>query len=188
MSEDKEYLDRYRKGDIAALETLVERYRRPLFGFILRMIDAREDADDIFQEVWIRAIRNLDRFDARNLLSWLFRIARNVIIDRSRKRRPEFSLQEEVGERFSREEGIASAAPSPESDAAASDLQMRIAAAVHELPPEQRAVFVMRMDADLPFKEIARIEKISINTALARMRYALEKLRVELRDEYVAEG
>ena len=60
----------------------------------------------------------------------------------------------------------------------------RIAAAVAKLPAEQREVFLMRMEGDLPFKEIARIQKVSINTALARMQYALNKLRQDLKSDY----
>ncbi len=188
MNGEKAFLDRYRRGDVAALEVLVERYRRPLFGFILRMIDAREEAEDVYQEVWIRAIRHLDRFDSRKLLSWLFRIAHNVLIDRSRRRRPDVSLQDETGDRRSREEAVATPHATPLEAAAAVDIQERIQAAVQRLPADQRSVFSMRMDAELSFKEIARIQDIPLNTALARMRYAVEKLRHELQDEYRALG
>lgn len=184
MIEDKAYLDRYRNGDVSALEVLVEEYRRPLFGFILRMIGPQEEAEEIFQEVWIRAIRNLHSFDSRKLLSWLFRIAQNVIIDRSRKHRPDASLQDLVGDGRTRGEEIAATQPSPMEHAAATDVRSQISAAVQRLPDEQRSVFLMRMEAGLSFKQIARIQSISINTALARMRYAVEKLRVELQDEY----
>ncbi len=183
-TDDSLYLARYRDGDVDALEALVEKYRRPLFGFILRMTEGRDEAEDIFQETWIRAIRNLHRYRDRRLLSWLFRIAHNVIIDRSRKKKPAYSLQDESSEGHTAEDMMAAAAPPPDQLHSQTDLGTRIRHAVAALPPEQRRVFVLRMDSELSFKEIAKLESIPLNTALARMRYAIDKLRTTLTTEY----
>lgn len=75
--------------------------------------------------------------------------------------------------------------PSPAETLEAQDLHQRIKKAVGTLPTEQREVFLMRMEADLPFKDIAKIQNTSINTALARMTYALDKLRKVLADDFV---
>ena len=182
---DKECLARYRQGDVDALGELMEEYRRPLFGFILKMTEGRDEAEEVFQEVWIRAIRHLGTFKNRRFLSWLFRIAHNVIIDRARKKKPDLSLQDRSSEDGAAwEERTPSSERSPADVAGDADMKRRIERAVDQLPPEQKAVFVMRAEGDLPFKEIARIQRTSINTALARMHYALNKLRVELADEY----
>ncbi len=183
---DKERLARYRHGDVAALSELVEEYRRPLFGFILKMTEGRDEAEDIFQEVWIRAIRHLGTFKERNLLSWLFRIAHNLIIDRARKKKPDMSLQDAQADQSTLEERTASRTPSPSEEAGHADIKARVQHAVKRLPSDQKTVFLMRMEGELPFKEIARIQGVSINTALARMQYALSKLRDELADEYAA--
>ncbi len=181
---DKQWLARYREGDVSALGEMVEFYRRPLFGFILRMTEGRDEADDIFQEVWIRAIRHLDTFKERRFLSWLFRIAHNLIIDRARKKKPDTSLQEGKEDEPTLEERTASPGPSPADEADYADMKSRIRTAVNRLPPDQKAVFLMRMEGDLSFKEIARIQNVSINTALARMHYALDKLKGDLAEEY----
>jgi RNA polymerase sigma-70 factor, ECF subfamily len=181
---DKEWLARYRRGDAEALGEMVEHYRRPLFGFILKMTEGRDEAEDIFQEVWVRAIRHLDTFKERRLLSWLFRIAHNLVIDRARKRKPDESLQDVRDGRPALEERTPSPGASPADEVENADMKDRIMKAVNRLPPDQKAVFLMRMDGDLPFKEIARIQGVSINTALARMQYALDKLRVDLAGEY----
>jgi RNA polymerase sigma-70 factor, ECF subfamily len=182
--QDKESLHRYRAGDVAALGELVEQYRKPLYGFILRMTEGRDEAEDIFQEVWIRAIRHLDQFKEKRLLSWLFRITHNLIIDRARKKKPDQSLQEETSTGETRQDVLAAPDPSPARLLANQDMAAHIQQAIRNLPEDQRSVFLMRMDGDLSFKEISRIQQIPLNTALTRMRYAVEKLRKELQDDY----
>jgi RNA polymerase sigma-70 factor (ECF subfamily) len=187
MDQDVEWLSAYRRGDAEALGKLVDHYRRPLYAFILRMTEGRSDADEVFQEVWFRAIRNIGSYRDDRFLSWLFRIAHNLIIDRARKARPMVGLADSDGG-DAIENKVASPEPSPAGDAAGRDLGRRIAEAVRKLPPEQRAVFLMRMEGDVPFREIAKIQGTSINTALARMQYALQKLRAELKGDFEALG
>jgi len=181
---DKQLLIRYRKGQINALEALVEKYRHPLFGFIVNMTEGRDDAEEIFQEVWFRVIRRLSVYRHKNFFGWLVRIAHNLVIDRARKKKPDFSLDEE------REDGRSAIAdvfgndPGPSVRFEVSDVAQHIANAVATLPVEQREVFVMRAKAGLSFKKIAGIQEVSINTALARMQYALSKLRVLLKRDY----
>lgn len=181
---DQEWLARYRAGDIDALGALMSHYRRPLLGFIMKMIPDHTEAEDVFQDVWIRAIRRLDRFRRGRFLSWLFRIAHNLIIDRARKRGPLPPLAHRDPAGDLHEERVVARAPGPDAVTGHKELQQRIEAAVQQLPADQRAVFLMRMEGDLPFKDIARIQRTSINTALARMQYALAKLREWLAEDY----
>ena len=117
-------------------------------------------------------------------MGWLFRIAHNLIIDQSRRKKPDGSLDAPVADGAFLADLIPAAALSPADEAAGRDVGRHIAAAAALLPVEQREVFWLRMDAGLPFKEIARIQRCSINTALARMQYALEKLRATLGPVY----
>ncbi|MFA7256307.1 MAG: sigma-70 family RNA polymerase sigma factor [Kiritimatiellales bacterium] len=183
--DDAKFLAEYRAGDAEALGRLVEKYKRPLFGFILRFSEGREDADEIFQEVWVRAIKNMNRYRQKNLLSWLFRIAHNLMIDRIRKRRPVVSFDTPVHDGgVSIGEQLTSPRLGPDNETGGHELGLRIEAAAAQLPIEQREVFWLRMHADLSFKEIAKIQKCSVNTALARMQYAVSKLRKDLAGEY----
>ena len=180
-----ELLAEYRRGRVEALGQLVEHYRRPLFGFILRMTEGREDAEEIFQEVWFRVIKHQHRYRPKSFRSWLFKIAHNLIIDRARKRRPVVDLHGAAAEgEDPLETRIEAGGLSPAEEIDAAALGRRITAAVRRLPGPQREVFVMRVEGDLPFKEIARVQGTSINTALARMHYAVHRLRETMRDDY----
>ncbi len=179
-------LQAYRQGDEASLGRIVERTRRPLHRYILGMVGNPHLAEDVFQDVWLRAVRNLHRYHNRHLQAWLFRIARNRIIDLSRKKKEDLSLQQPLGsgeEPVTLESFLASSDSGPARHAGDRELGQRIRAAVSQLPPEQREVFVLRMESDLPFKEIATLQGVSINTALGRMQYALRRLREALADD-----
>jgi RNA polymerase sigma-70 factor (ECF subfamily) len=186
---DTERIARYRAGDARALEELVEEYRRPLFAYLLRMSARRDEADEVFQEVWLRVIRNVGTYRHKNFFGWLLRIAHNLVIDRCRRRKPEVSLDEQ-SETSGRSlvETLPDGGMGPSGRMAAADVGRRIAAAVAALPLEQREVFLMRTETDLPFKEIAAIQGTSINTALGRMHYAVGRLRPLLRADYESLG
>jgi RNA polymerase sigma-70 factor (ECF subfamily) len=184
-AQERAWLDEYRKGSREALGMLVEQYRRPLYSFILKMTEGRTDADEVFQEVWIRAIRKLDTFREENLLGWLFRIAHNLIIDLARRRKP-FVQPSSPGTHTQSSwiNRVPAGGIGPASETAGRDLGQRIRQEMVKLPPEQREVFLLRTEGEVPFKEIAKIQGVSLNTALARMHYAVLKLREALKDEY----
>jgi RNA polymerase sigma-70 factor (ECF subfamily) len=184
---EMELLNRYREGDTAALGVLVEKYRRPLFGFIANMTRNGADADDVFQEVWFRAIRKLALYRQQNFGGWLMRIAHNIVIDHARRRKGTCRLDAGSGDGDgggSLAAVLPASGPNPAGQAQDCELGRRITEAVAALPPEQKAVFLMRVEMDLPFREIAGIQQVSINTALARMHYAVGKLRSLLKDDY----
>jgi RNA polymerase sigma-70 factor (ECF subfamily) len=186
---DQDLLRSYRSGQTAALGQLVERYKRPLFRYILNMTRPGE-ADEVFQETWFRAIRKMDTCRDENLLGWLMRICHNLVIDRARVSKRTVSLD---GARSGdgddpAPDTLQSPGPGPAGLVEARDLGERIRAAVRALPDDQREVFLLRTDAEVPFKEIARIQGVSIGTALARMRYAVLKLRAALGAEYAGIG
>lgn len=182
--DDGELIKKYRNGDLSAMETLINRHGSALMGYIVNMSGNREAADDVFQEVWIRAISRLKTYKQDNFPGWLMRIARNFVIDEARKKRPRLSLDYETEDGSSLKEKVADSIPAPDQAIAAGELGTRIAAAVDELPPEQKEVFVLRVKSDMPFKEICKIQGTSINTALARMQYAMLRLRKLLEEDY----
>jgi len=183
---DEELLEQYVAGRNESLAELVERYRRPLYSFILRMIASPSDADEVFQDVWVRVIRKAVDYRRDRFRGWVFRIAHNLLIDRARGRKHNVSLDEAASDESDLTLADRIAAPGLAPDAAVEghDLGRRIRKALDALPKEQREVFLLRTEGDVSFKEIARLQRVSINTALARMQYALEKMRTSLRTEY----
>ncbi len=182
---DQQLLEQYKDGDINAMELLVEKYKRPLFAYLFKMTGNNRYSDEIFQETWLRVIKNIGKFEQQNFYGWLVRIAHNLLLDKIKKKKADYSLDADIGDG---ETPWVETIPAP--DAAKNYnlddeyLAERINNAIIQLPTEQREVFLLRTYNDLSFKEIAEAQKISINTALARMKYALEKLRKILKDEY----
>ena len=179
----------YGDGDVGALERLVEKYRRPLFGFLRRFTEDVGQAEEWFQETWVRAMRNPRAFTRPPLAPWLFRIAHNLVMDSFRRRRREGEMPgAATGEDGTRDDGgndiPDEAAVSPDRVVATRELGARIGAAVAALPEAQRMTFSLRMDARLPFREIAEMLGCPLGTVLARMQYALDKLRAALADDY----
>jgi RNA polymerase sigma-70 factor (ECF subfamily) len=181
---DPELVERFRQGDVDSLQALVARHRNSLFGYIHSMAAENTDSEDTFQEVWFRVLKQLQSYRHDNFPGWLMRIAHNVVIDQARKTKPYVHLTDAAEDGGIRASVIPDTAPTPADHAHASDLTRRIAQAVATLPPEQKSVFLMRTESALPFKEIARIHDISINTALGRMQFALRRLQTALRSDY----
>lgn len=182
---DEDLIERYVAGETEALSVLVERYRRPLYGFITRMVSSPSEADEVFQEVWLRVINKAGTYRKDRFRGWLYRIAHNLMIDRSRCRKPTVSLDAVTGDESGSTLGdrVPSTERMPSAIVAGTELAERIRAAVDQLAPEQREVFLLRTEGDIPFKEIAVVQGVSINTALARMQYAVNRLRKLLHNE-----
>lgn len=179
---DTAALQAYLSGNLNALDDLIRRYRTPLYGYALSMSGHPAEADDIFQETWLRVIRHAGRFRRGTFQGWMMRIAHNVAVDRFRRRRPTASLDKATDAQGG--ETLLNLIADPQPDAAqqleSTDQQTRIWRAIDQLPVEQREVFVLRTQSELPFKTIAAIQGVPLNTALGRMHYAVQRLRQRL--------
>jgi RNA polymerase sigma-70 factor (ECF subfamily) len=178
---DADLLRAYGKGDVAALDELVRRHGSALLGFLRAMTRDTDVAEDLFQETWLRVIRKPGGFSEGSFRAWIWRIARNLVVDRSRRRQEEYSLDATVGEDdASLLDALAEAGPGPSEIVAGRDLESGIAARVARLPDGLREVFLLRTQAGLSFAEIAKLLRVPLNTALGRMHYAVVRLRHEL--------
>ncbi|MGN0880646.1 MAG: RNA polymerase sigma factor [Oligosphaeraceae bacterium] len=174
--DEGELVRRCRVGDELAFEELYRRYRLPLYSYIHKLLpEQSSQVDDIFQQVWCRALRNWARYsDQQRLLAWLCRIAHNLVMDLHRRSR--HLASEALEEQDAASEELR-ASESLEQD----ELHQALEAAICRLPPEQRQVVEFRRRGR-SFREIAEEQGISLNTVLGRMHYAVLKLRGQLRD------
>src|SRR2546430_9341956 len=183
-------VERMTEQDQQISET-AERERARLRNFIRRRVDDQDDADDILQDVFyelVEAYRLMQPIE--QVGAWLFRVARNRIIDRFRKRKtkPE-ALGDEIavaedGEFLMLEDLLPSPDAGPEAAYARNVLLEELTDALEELPEEQRQVFIAHEIEGRSFKEIAAETALSVNTLLSRKHYAVIHLRERLRAIY----
>ncbi|HEX4758483.1 MAG TPA: sigma-70 family RNA polymerase sigma factor [Terracidiphilus sp.] len=159
-----------------------------LKNFIRKRVADEADAEDILQEVFfefVEAYRLMKPIE--QVGAWLFRVARNRIIDRFRKRSRELQREEPVnedGERLALEDLLPSPDAGPEAEYARSMLLAALDDAIDELPEEQREVFIAHEIEGRSFKEMASETGLSVNTLLSRKHYAVLHLRERLKNIY----
>ena len=161
------------RGEVAAFESLVKAYEGPIYNLAYRMLGNAEDAMDATQDTFLKAYSALPRFrgDA-SFSTWLYRIAKNVCLDRlrHRKRHPTVSLDDPMptddGE-ISRQ--VSSSNPDPEDLALSGEIQDILDRALGELPSHHRAVIVLRDLQGFSYEEIADVLEIELGTVKSRL-------------------
>ena len=191
---DEALMLKYAKGNIDAFEQLLERHRRPLFGYLCRILKNRELAEDTFQEVFVKVMKARAQYKKTAKFStWLYRIARNAAVDALRResyRKTESLSQPKnaAGDSdLTLQDAIPSSNPGPDAEFDRKQFSEALKKCIESLNPEQREVFVLRQYQNLPFREIANITGASESTVKSRMRYALNSLRTMLIEESIVE-
>jgi len=173
------------------ISEVVEREHSRLRNFIRRRVPDPRDAEDILQDVFYELVEaNRLLMPIEHVTGWLFRVARNRIIDLFRKKRPEnfsdvaVAHEDEEGELLRLEDLLPSLDASPEALYARSVLLDELELAVEELPEEQRQVFIAHELEGRSFKQMAAETGVNVNTLLSRKRYAVRHLRQRLQRIY----
>ena len=182
---DQQLIAEYLKGNERAFETLLTRHKEKIYTSIYLFVKETSLAEDIFQEVFIKIIRTLrdGKYNHEGKFRpWAMRIAYNLCVDNFRRNKRHSIVQ--PNEKFDIFDVLSSNEMNAEQNMIRSQMHDKVRQLVDELPPEQREVVILRHYADMSFKEIAALTRVSINTALGRMRYALINIRkmVEERD------
>ena len=186
LEDDAAAIERTLAGDRDAFGALVSRYHRAVFSIAYRMTGSRAEAEDLCQDVFLRAFRALSRFDRRlPVAPWLRRIASNASLNRLRDRGLERRVlaparaDDDQGEPPSAPDGV----PGPEEAAMRGQTADRLGRALARLPANQRLAFTLKYVEELTAEEIAAAMEAPRNTVKTWLLRAREALRKELADE-----
>ncbi len=181
---DEALMMAYQDGNEAALETLVRRHADGLLGYLVKMTGSHAQAEDLFQETFVRVHKKSNTFRADGRFKpWLYAIGTNLALDflRKVKRQPAtLSFDYESPDAVSLKESVSDGKPGPDDDAAKADLRKEVRTAVEQLPPRQRATLVLAYFEDLPYKEVAQTLGCSVGTVKTQMSRALKTLAKSL--------
>lgn len=185
MDEDQEIIDRTLRGEREAFEVIIQKYQRPLFNYIGRMVGERELSLEFTQEVFIKTYSSLHSYRPQyKFKTWLYRIASNLIIDYWRKKKlPMHSLDQQEGwgnQTLSLQ--VPDDQPSVVRKHELSELRQRIEAALGKIPVSFRELFVWRHINELSYEEIAEIKGLPVGTVKNRVFQAKEMLRMLLEE------
>ena len=176
---DSELIVLYSNGKEQAFETLLMRHKDRIYRYILSKLKDSDLANDVFQDTFIKVIQTLKKGtynEKGRFVSWVMRIAHNLIIDhfRRQQRMPMYDTYDSEHDVFYR---LSEPSKNIEDMIIDSQIKTDINALMLELPQNQYEVLKMRLYQDMSFKEIAERTNVSINTSLGRMRYGLINLR-----------
>ncbi len=175
---DHELVQLYQSGTQTALEELIKRHKRSIFSAIYLLVRDRPLAEDIFQETFIKIIHTLrsgNYNEEGKFAGWAVRVGRNLTIDYIRKMKRDVTITDSEGNGIF--DYLIIAEESNEDKIIKNQSENQLKQLIKHLPEEQREVLIMRHWGDMSFKEISEKTGVSINTALGRMRYALNNLR-----------
>lgn len=176
---DSTLITQFTSGNSQSFSILVDRYQKRVYGFIFSKVKDAELADDVFQDTFVKVIKNLrlgKYKDEGRFLSWVMRIAHNIIMDHFRKinRLPKHESTHEDLDVLDR---LVEQSSSIEDLMIETQIHADLSLLIDELPQTQKEVLRMRLFQEMSFKDIGEQTGVSINTALGRMRYAVLNLK-----------
>jgi len=179
MISDYELIMRFVKGEQSCFEHLIHRHKNKVFAYISLYIRDQALAEDLFQDTFLKVIQSVKTgkyYDNGKFISWVMRIAHNLIIDHFRrvKQMNTISNDDYESDLFNSKK---LSEDNVEDNLVKNQIHKDIRMLISKLPDDQREVVILRHYSDMSFKEIADITGVSINTALGRMRYALINIR-----------
>lgn len=180
--EDGVLITQYRNGNEAAFNLLVDRYQSKVFTTICLIVKDQDVAEDLLQDVFVKVLHTLnsDKYNEEGKFQpWVMRIAHNLAIDHFRKAKRYPTILLEDGSNLLN--SLSFAEDSSEEQRIKEETLAWVRNLIDELPEAQKEVVIMRHYLDMSFQEIAEQTGVSINTALGRMRYALNHIRKKMK-------
>lgn len=175
---DSLLIKKYVAGNEEALSKLINRHKSRIYGFIYSKIKDTDIANDIFQDTFVKVIKTLKSNsykEEEKFVSWVMRISHNLIMDHFRKIK-RMPIQKNTDE-FSIFSILSDNSPNIENRIITNQIQIDLKKLIEELNEDQKEIVEMRLYRNMSFKEISEEKEICINTALGRMRYAINNLR-----------
>jgi len=173
-----------KRNDPELLDQLIEQYQHRLLRYLLFLTGKRETAEDLFQETWMRVLLRGAQYNGKARFdTWLFTIARNLVIDLSRKRT--MASLDEMSESNDDERGerpfeVALDAPSPLEQFATRESRAEVAEVLLKLEPNYREVLVLRFHEEMSLEEIASVTRAPLSTVKSRLYRGLAALKPEM--------
>jgi RNA polymerase sigma-70 factor (ECF subfamily) len=182
---DSELVKKYkRKQSPSVFGEIMERYRVRLYSYIMKMVKNETHADDIYQEVWLKIARSLENYQEEGKFSnYLFFIATNACYDHFRRSKKNAeNIQDEFDNEAKKRvmDNLKDNTPDPLQANLSREDKEALAEQIELLPDKQREVVLLRGEG-FTFKEISEMTGTSLNSLLSRMRYAVDKLRKNIR-------
>lgn len=179
---DEELMLAYAGGDAGAFDVLYARHRGPLFRLMVRSVKSRGEAEELYQDIWLRVVEARARYaTTAKFTTWLYTVAHNRLIDHWRRKGLALvPLEGEDGEAVV--EAKAGPFDEPHRVVEAKQALGQLEAAIAALPPVQREAFLLHHEADLSVAEIAEATGTNLEAAKSRLRYAMDKLRKAVGD------
>lgn len=182
---EKNVILKAQAGNLKAYETLVSTYENRIMSLIFYLVKNREDAEDLYQDIFIKVFKNLDQFQFHSkFYTWLYKIAFNTIISFLRKNKyyTMQTIQSEKNQDIITKQLVSDSNANPEQKLLSAELNDKIQRQVNRLPLMQRTIFTMRFFHDLKIKEIAEICGYSQGTVKNTLFRSTQKMRKALSD------
>ncbi len=181
---DADLVFKAQQGDLSAFDELVERYHGKIYGLTYNMTSNREDAEDLVQEVFVKAFNALPRFKGNSsFYTWVYRIAVNKTINYRKKRNRKRALSLDQFDQEIKTDDVyhdLTAKGSPLRNLSLTELQKKLNEALQALSEKHRTVVVMHDMQGIPHEEIAKVVGASVGTVRSRLFYARRQMQAEL--------
>jgi len=175
---DEQLMLAFAQGDAGAFDRLYARHKGTVFRFISRSLPTRADAEEIFQEVWMKAIEARSRYEPRaKFTTWIYAIAHNRLVDLWRKKGIALVPMDGGDDERPAIDPPGDPANEPYAQVAGREAMARFAAALEALPPAQREAFLLKEEAEMSIADIAQATGADVEAVKSRVRYATAKLR-----------
>lgn len=172
---DEELMLAFQAGNAGAFDTLYQRHRGRLFRFLVREAGSREAGEEIYQEAWLRLVRDREKYSVQARFStYIYTLAHSCLIDHLRKQDRLWRHEEAVDEL---PDDASCPLPNPENDWGRHLTARALSDCMAQLPAEQREVFLLKEEAEFSLADIAEITGAGMEAAKSRLRYAVKKLR-----------